>query len=267
MSEDCLNSLYIKKFSAWAPALETDEDWKQWALGKRCIECSTRSPALEFTAPLFRRRLSQLSRMTIQVIHDCMPFSDNAKTIFFSYWGEINAQFKINKMVITENNVMPAPFSLSVFNAAPALASIALGLRAGYTTVYPPVNVPQNVSFNTGLQTAAAALIAGGAGEVLFVYADELFPSEYGALAAKIVNEPFAFAVLFSDKPVSDKPEKNSVPLSKISKASARDFIASLYSQWGLIPRRLRRFESGLANKKMVVNPAIDKFPYRTNLV
>jgi hypothetical protein len=228
MDKNFFDSVYIKKFSAWAPELETDEDWKQWSLGKIKIACTAQPPALEFTGPIFRRRLSQLSRMTVHVIHDCMPFADDTKIIFFSYWGEISAQLKINRMLISENDVLPAPFSLSVFNAAPALASIALGLTAGYTAIYPSVSVPMEDSFNAALQAAAAALVSGSAREILFVYADELIPPEYEAAAAANANEPLAFAVL-----CSSAPEKNSIPLAQINRSSARDFIASLYSQMG----------------------------------
>jgi hypothetical protein len=125
--------------------------------------------------------------MTIHVLHEIMPIGENVKIVFVSFRGEITQQFKINKMMIEEGDLSPAAFSQSVFNTPPALAAIALGLKAGYSAVYP-------VCFNTGFQAAVAPLYSGKAEMVVFVYADELCPPEYGPQP----NKALAFAVLLS---------------------------------------------------------------------
>jgi hypothetical protein len=81
-----------------------------------------------------------------------------------------------------------------VFNTPPALAAIALGLRQGYSAVY-----PGNGRFDAGFQAAVAPLFSGKADEAVFVYADELCPAEYGGLCPE-PNKPLAFAVLLSAK-------------------------------------------------------------------
>jgi hypothetical protein len=225
MSGETFDSVYIKRFGAWAPGIRTREDWKRWAQGVQQIAHTTESPALEFTSPLFRRRLSQISRMTIQVMRDLLPFSPCAKQLFFSYRGEITSQLKINRALVAEGSINPAPFSLSVFNAPVALASIALGLRAGYTAIYP--SRPSFDAFHAAVQTAAA-LVSGGAdecGETVFCYADELVPAEYGALFNEAENEPLSFAVL-----LSAKPESGGIPLSEAVTNSPRNFIAKLFA-------------------------------------
>jgi hypothetical protein len=216
--------LHIARFSAWAPDIRNANEWKEWATGTQAMYTSSTSskegvsfkeskaPEITFTDSLFRRRLSQISRMTIQVVHDLLPLDENIKMIFISFRGELARQYKINKMVIEDEAIMPAAFSLSVFNAPIALASIALGLKGGYTAIYPGGN-----SFATGFATAVAAFLRG-TDELLFVYADEDLPLEYKCLSHNTTDlklPPLAFAILLTRKPCP-----NSVSLSSIIKTS-----------------------------------------------
>jgi hypothetical protein len=176
----------VERLSAWAPGITGIAEWREWAKGGRFIAASNESPGLDFTTPVFQRRLSQLTRMTIQVLHDIMPL-ENVKTVFVSFRGEITAQYKINRMLIEDGELKPAAFSLSVFNTAPAEASIALGLTSGYTAIYPG-------NFRDGLLAAAAPVLCGKR-KIALVYADEYGPPEYGALCSHV---PLAFAALLS---------------------------------------------------------------------
>jgi hypothetical protein len=211
--------LYIARFSAWAPGITNSGEWKKWAAGTR-IKCSEEAssredetPEIAFTDSLFRRRLSQISKMTIQVVHDLLPLDEATKMFFISFRGELARQYKINKMVIEDKAIMPAAFSLSVFNAPIALVSMALGIKGGYTAIYPGGN-----SFADGLASAEAALLSGTRDELLLVYADEKVPQEYECLHCGHTEEavpppPLAFAILLTRKPYCD-----SVPLSSIKK-------------------------------------------------
>ncbi|GHV95865.1 hypothetical protein AGMMS50293_21850 [Spirochaetia bacterium] len=245
------DTVYVSHFAAWAPGVETPAEWKEWAEGKRKITISGESPSLNFTdwfglgpreVMMFKRRLSQISKMVIQVIHDIMPFGENVKMTFVSFRGEITQQFKINKMLVEEGDIRPAAFSQSVFNTPPALASIAFNLRAGYSALYPS-------RFDSGFMAAAAPLLSGAvaasaAGETVLVYADELCPPEYprpnrssfplepsSPSEPSFPLEPLAFAVLLSAKP----PEAGISPVRPVSlgrniPASPEDFLKYLYS-------------------------------------
>ena len=83
------NELFITKFSAWAPGVESSDEWGEWASGKREISISSDSPDISFTDAKFRRRLSQISKMTVNVVHDLLPVAEDAKIHFFSFWGEL----------------------------------------------------------------------------------------------------------------------------------------------------------------------------------
>jgi hypothetical protein len=214
--------LYITRLCAWAPGIENSGEWDEWAQGRREILSSakgqgTQVPEISFTDSLFRRRLSQISRMTVQVVHDLLPVKEDTKMFFVSFRGELSRQYQINKMLIEEKSLMPAAFSLSVFNAPAALASIALGLKGGYSALY-----PGNNSFVSGLKAARASLLSGAQSELIFIYADEQTPSEYG----RFFNEcplPFAFAFL-----LTFKPQSPSIPLSsleEIEECGPLDFL------------------------------------------
>ena len=181
-------TVYVSRFSSWAAGMDGAEAWREWAEGRRELPQSPNVPALEFTSPLFRRRLSQISKMTIQVLHGIMPVGEQTKIVFVSLQGEIGQQFKINRMLALEGDVSPAAFSQSVFNTPVALAAIALELRAGYTAVY-----PGGGRFDTGLFAASAPLLCGNAEKIALVYADEQCPPEYGC---SLPEEPLAFAAL-----------------------------------------------------------------------
>ncbi len=177
------------------------------------------APKLEWTEPIFRRRLSQLTKMTVQVVHDI--FSDgtldkNTKLVFLSFRGELEREFKVNKTLIEEESILPAAFSLSVFNAAIAQATIALGFKGGYTCVF-----PSGADFANGVLSAAAPVLAqGGDAKTVLVYADENVPDYYKEFL-KGPNEPLAFAALLSSQKTNNSIELN---LEKIPR-SPREFV------------------------------------------
>ena len=206
--------LYISRFSAWAPGIAGPAEWDEWAQGKRSISLDSKGPAIDFTESLFRRRLSQISKMTVQVIHDLLPLDEKTKILFFSLRGELSRQYQINKMLIEEKALMPAAFSLSVFNAPVALASIALGLKGGYSALYPAGNNPVAAC----LAAVEAALFCGTAEEIVFVYADEQAPPEYGFFAQGMPS-PVAFGIL-----LSRKSGLSSVPLSLLKREEGNSF-------------------------------------------
>lgn len=161
------------------------------------------APKLEWTEPIFRRRLSQLTKMTVQVVRDVFcgkaegegaAVDKSAKLVFLSFRGELEREFKVNKTLIEDDSILPAAFSLSVFNAAIAQATIALGLKGGYSCVF-----PSQGSFADGLLSAAAPVLAGDANEIVLVYADENVPDYYKEFL-KGPNEPLAFAAVLSSQ-------------------------------------------------------------------
>lgn len=218
-----MKELYLSHISPWAPGLlDNKENWQKWAKGESGvqIEQTKDSPKLEYTDPLFRRRLSQISKMTIHTIHNLIEsinaqnpdsFDKETKIVFCSLRGEIEREFTINKSLIEDEMILPAGFSLSVFNTPVALATLAFKLTGRYSVLYPSKN-----NFADCFKAAVAPLLAGTEEQIIFVYADELVPEVYGQ-KRPTENIPFSFASLISTKK-EDKAIRFSIDdLQKIS--------------------------------------------------
>ena len=191
-----MQTIFVSKPAKWAPGLASESDWQEWKDGKKSILNAPESPKLEFTPPLFRRRLSQISRMTVQVVHDAIENAGcgDIKQVFASFRGEIKREFEINREILEDGEILPASFANSVFNAPIASASIALGLKSGYTVVFPSKHC-----FVDAFLCACAPVLSGDEAAVLFVYADECIPEEYGNARDKNA-QPLAFSFCLSAK-------------------------------------------------------------------
>lgn len=191
-----MKSFYLSDITAWAPGLNDDESlWTKWANDEAQIEQIKESPKLEYTDPLFRRRLSQITKMTVHVVHNLLEKSHvnpETKIVFISLRGEIEREFTINKGLIEDGMILPAAFSLSVFNTPISSATLAFGLKGGYSVIYPSKN-----NFADALKTAVAPVLAGTEKEIILVYADELVPEVYGDKRPE-ENLPLAFACIVS---------------------------------------------------------------------
>ncbi len=191
-----MRNLYLSDITTWAPGLESDEAlWKEWCEGKTAITQSTESPKLEYTSPLFRRRLSQITKMTVHVIHGLLEKSNidkDTKIVFMSLRGEISKSLSVAETLIMENTVLPASFSLSVFNTPVSSATLAFGLKGGYSVIYPSMG-----DFSQAVKAALAPVLAGTEKEIILVYADELVPEAYGDKRPE-ENIPLAFACVVS---------------------------------------------------------------------
>lgn len=218
-------NLYISDINAWAPGLEDDETaWKNWASNNDSaqIEMSDAAPKLEYTSPLFRRRLSQITRMTVHVIHNLLEktqIDKETKLVFMSFRGELSRQFSISKTLIEENVILPAPFSLSVFNTPVSSATLAFGMKGGYSVVFPAKD-----NFAEGFKTAVAPVLAGTEKEIILVYSDELIPEAYKDKAT-LESTPMAFACV-----VSSEKRENCVSFNDFSNVSKSpvDFLKCL---------------------------------------
>ncbi len=218
-----MNPLYISNISCWAPSLNDDEsNWELWASNKAEIPPLKESPKLEYTDSLFRRRLSQISKMTIQVTHNLFEnqnINKDTKLVFISLRGEIEREFTINEKIIEDNMILPASFSLSVFNTPIAITTLALKLKGGYSVIFPSKN-----NFSSSFKAAIAPVLAETESQVVLVYADELIPDVYKENHS-CKNEPLAFAALISSKNI-----ENSIRIDDIEKINSEpsEFLKSI---------------------------------------
>ncbi|MBO6176282.1 MAG: beta-ketoacyl synthase chain length factor [Treponema sp.] len=179
------------------------------------------SPKLEFTTPLFRRRLSQLTKMIVQVVHDVTETTGikNAKQVFISKRGDIGREFSINEQLINDEEILPAGFSLSVFNTPIAQATLACSLKSGYSVIF-----PSKGNLYQALQAALAPVICKDEKEMLIAYGDEYIQEEYGSLRPED-NRAMAFAVIAS----SEKKERwKPLELKELKDLSPEEILEKL---------------------------------------
>ena len=208
--------LYITRWSAWAPGIESDDDWKRWKRGELRLQNSPESPKLPFAPMLFKRRLSQLSRMVVQTGYSVLEKDAPAKITFASTYGELTRQLEISKQILDTGTVSPAHFSLSVFNAPVAALTILSKDTAGYAATFSGEH-----SFEDGLAEAASAILSESEESRIFIYGNENIPAEYAALAKDPVP-PFAIAVKLSRISRGAIQFKDPLATAKILSAGAR---------------------------------------------
>ena len=78
----------LKQWSAWSPTVETESEWKSWAVDPVLLP-EKGSPKLLFIPAIRRRRLSKLGRMIMQVIFSFSDVIDlyTVNSVFASHNG------------------------------------------------------------------------------------------------------------------------------------------------------------------------------------
>ncbi|WP_317930858.1 beta-ketoacyl synthase chain length factor [Halioxenophilus sp. WMMB6] len=175
---------------AWAPGLETNADWSEWAAGHKPLVDDRSSPKLEFVQPMLRRRFSRLTRMALQVCFSCAAGDHTLRTVFCSRHGEIHRTKTLLDELTRGEAISPMGFSLSVHNTASGLYSIASENKAPSSAIA------------SGVDTLAMAVIeALGAlqrqpeAPVLVVLADEPLPEFYAPYDTEQAA-PFGLALM-----------------------------------------------------------------------
>jgi hypothetical protein len=190
------SSLAILRRAAWAPGIEGEAGWADWAAGSIAIEASSAVPDLPFLPPLFKRRLGQLDRMVLLVGHEALgaerPAGPKAaaRTLLATRRGELGQQWKISAALAETGEVSPAAFSLSVFNAPISLLSIAEVNKGSSCATHAGEH-----SFAAGL-CCCAGMLARDPEPVLLIAADELAPEAYAELGPEAKGAPHALTLL-----------------------------------------------------------------------
>jgi Beta-ketoacyl synthase, N-terminal domain len=180
----------ISKWSAWAPGVHGLSQWQQWQQGQRGIASDDSVPALKQVPAMLRRRLSRLSRMSLQVVYDCAEDHHQVRTVFTSPHGEIHRTKKLLDDMVAGERMSPMGFSLSVHNTASGLYSIASGNKAPSTAMAAGTDCLESAVIE-----AVAQLNRDSASQVLVVLADEPLPEFYAPFEQDRAV-PFALGLL-----------------------------------------------------------------------
>ncbi|MFL1516432.1 beta-ketoacyl synthase chain length factor [Pseudomonas prosekii] len=176
----------IAQWRAWAPGLESVDDWQAWCRQPVAPTCSDAAPDVSFLPAMQRRRLSRLARMAFSVGWPLADGRQDLPLVFISRHGETPRTFDILSDLAADQPLSPTQFSLSVHNAVIGLWSIMRGETSEMTAL---------AAAGDGLEHGmleAAALLSEGAPAVLLVVTEEQPPQAYSAW---IDDVPFPYAV------------------------------------------------------------------------
>ena len=163
----------INHWSAFAPGLETREDWLAWA-AQPSLPSGEAMPALAEMPAMQRRRVERLGRMALQVAWWCQEAGDaNLPLVFASRHGDLSRTYQMLRELAQDQPLSPTHFGLSTHNAIAAQYSIARALTGNYLAVSAGV-----ATVEAGM-VECLGLLGDGAGEVLLVVYDEPIPSAY----------------------------------------------------------------------------------------
>ncbi len=188
--------LNIERWSAWAPGLETEDDWRAWARGEKVLTDDFAYPKLTVLPSLMRRRLSSLGKIALKVAYDCRTEGESLRTIFSSRHGEANQTVGLLGDITGGEPVSPTKFSLSVHNTGSGLFTITSQNTAPSTAVAARLD-----SFEMGCVEAHGALATGREERVMMVFADTPLEPPFDILVD--YEPPFAAGFLLSSKPGS----------------------------------------------------------------
>lgn len=188
-------SLPISAWSAWAPGLDDQQDWCDWAAGKR-QGLHEGNPGLPFVDPMLRRRLGRLARMAIHTAHHCLGERPSASIVFASRHGDLAKTLGMLENLAEGEMPSPTAFSLSVNNASMGVFSILRQLQGQSTAIAACAE-----SFGYGLLEALSRLHACPKEPVLYVYADDDMPAVYAETNRDTQGGffPHALALLLED--------------------------------------------------------------------
>jgi len=117
-------TLAIKSWAAWAPGIESQSDWHEWANGRRLIG-DEGSPSLTEVPAMLRRRLSRQGKMALWTAYQLIQHSDNLPCVFSSQHGDVLRTLGLLGDLAEDESLSPTAFGLSVHNAISGIHSIA----------------------------------------------------------------------------------------------------------------------------------------------
>lgn len=187
----------ILSWGAWSPQYQQADNWRHWPVNTTAPEQMSTAPKLAHVPAMQRRRLSKLTKIVLEAVHQCDP-TEQCRSIFASQHGEINRTIGLLNDIVDESPLSPTGFSQSVHNTASGIFSIFSNNRASSTSIAAGKN-----TFSQAFIEAYGQLHAD-AEPLLLVYADEPVPQIYSQFS----SEPeWPIAIAFMLAPASDSAQ------------------------------------------------------------
>ena len=126
----------LAEWKGWAPGVNSPEDWSALITDQSELDL-TQQPDVSFLPAMFRRKLTQLSRMIFHTVNllESKEVLKDIPVVFGSRHGELDISINLITSEIAETPFSPARFSMSVHNSPPGLMSIHYKNRAAANAV------------------------------------------------------------------------------------------------------------------------------------
>lgn len=224
----------IQQWSAWAPELNTAQDWQAWAK-KPYLPSSEGAPDVPEIPAMQRRRMNRLSKMAYFVTN-AIHGSKDVPQIFCSRHGDLSRSVQLLQQIACDEPLSSTNFALSVHNAVGGGTSILQGNKNPITSIA------------SGEQRMAMAFVEATTQlleykQVLIVIYDDIMPSVY----QNTDHQPYALAFLISRgdeyrfnwqaSTASNKQSSNTLPfdlqfLSFVLNQSKKISLTTNHTEW-----------------------------------
>ncbi len=176
--------------AAWAPGVDTPEQWSAWAAAPWPIAADG-EPGVRAMPPMLRRRLGQLGKMALETAYAALDGRADVPTVFCSRHGETARAIALLADLAQRAPLSPTAFGMSVHNANAGLFSIARADRANHIALAAGTSTLEHAVIE------ACGLLADGEPLVLLVTADTPLPAIFAGFADRD-EQPHAFAWLLA---------------------------------------------------------------------
>lgn len=164
----------IAQHAQWAPGLETDSLWDEWAAERTLISPTNNTPpGVQDMPAMLRRRARFLGRMALEVAYRCLGERQDIPTIFCSRHGEVDHSVELIQELNTEGGISPIGFSSAVHNATAGLFSIARKDRSNHIAIAAGASTVEHAVIE------ACSLLEDGAQAVLLVNYEQALPAVF----------------------------------------------------------------------------------------
>lgn len=177
----------IRQWAAWAPGVETEEQWRSWA-NAPFAPSGDQVPDVSSIPAMQRRRLNRLTRMAFHVVNQ---IADSAELpqIYCSRHGDLLRSTELLQQIVKQEPLSSMNFGLSVHNAVAGNLSILQHNTQPMTSVAAGADGIVCAMIEAVTQSAET-----GQDVVLLVY-DETVPELYEFTTRGESSVAFAFAL------------------------------------------------------------------------
>lgn len=215
--------VYIEQWHAWAPGLDNEDAWRDWAKAPQHLVDNGEQPGCDFVPAMQRRRLSRLARMTLSVAWPLCGEQEQLPLVFASRHGESPRTYALLSELVAGQPLSPTQFGLSVHNAIAGQWSMLRGQRGESVAIAGEADTFEHAMLE------ASALLAEGAPAVIVVMAEER-PAE--AYKPWIGDVPFSYALALRVTASSSTPTAQHWQLRLTRNTAAPSVHAATADEW-----------------------------------